>query len=142
MLPEGCLVLVEAMAHRDAHLDAGIARFLRDTAGAFHRVGDRLLGEDVQAVFEGEVYHLLVEGRRHDDGAEIGLAFFHRLASVGVELLIGQAKSVLCIDEVVGIDINRGDNLDKALLDARGQESHAPGAAEAAGADVDATICH
>jgi hypothetical protein len=63
LLPQGRLVLVEAVAHGDAHPAAGPPDRLGDADRRLQAVGDRLLGEDVEAVLDGQVDHLLVDGR-------------------------------------------------------------------------------
>lgn len=53
LLLEGRLVLVEAVAHGDAHLATVPSDLVRDPDRGFHAVGDRLLREDVEAVLHG-----------------------------------------------------------------------------------------
>ena len=66
------LVLVEAVAHGDRHLAAGLPDLPGDAQRPGHGVGDRLLAQDVEAAGERRVDHRLVAVGRHDDRAEVG----------------------------------------------------------------------
>ena len=59
-----------------------------------HRVGDRLLAEDVDAVRERDVDHRLVAVGRHDDGAEVGRVLREGLGDVGVAVVVRQPERV------------------------------------------------
>jgi len=50
LLAQGRLILVEAVAHGDAHLLAGALDLLCDAHRRLEGVGDGLLGEDVEVV--------------------------------------------------------------------------------------------
>jgi hypothetical protein len=142
LLAEGGLVLVEAVTHGHAHLAAGAGHLLGDADRRLQAVGDGLLGEDVQAVFEGEVDDLLVVGGRDDDGAEVGGALVEGPANVGVAAFGRQAEVPPGVLERGRVHVDRGHHLDAALPHARREELLAPGGPEPARAHLDHPVTH
>ena len=113
------LVLVEAMAHRDRHLAAGGADLARDPQRRVHRVGDRLLAQDVEPVRDGEVDDAFVMLGRHDDRAEVGGRFGERAARVGVAALRRHAEDAPSVVQRLGVGVDERHDLDRAVGDVR-----------------------
>ena len=141
-LPQGRLVLGEAVAHGDPHLPPRPPHLLGDAARRRQRVRDRFLREDVHAVGQGRVDDLLVKGRRHDDGSEVGVVLGEGPLKVGVALLGRQAEMGPRRGQRLGVGIDGGGHLDQAVLDVGREDALAPGAAPPAGADLDHSVWH
>ena len=141
-LAQGGLVLVEAVAHGDAHLLPGPPHLFGDAARPQERVGDRFLRQDVHAVRQGGIDDVLVKGGRHDDGAEVGFVLREGSPKVGVTLFPGQTEMGLRVHQGVGIGVDGGDHLDQPVLDVGTKDVIAPGAAAPAGANLDHSVCH
>jgi hypothetical protein len=142
LLPKRRLVLVEAVAHGDPHLPVGLLHLPGDPDGGLQAVGDGLLTQDVQVVFEGEVDNLLVRGRRNDDRAEVGGVVGERRGDVRIAAFGCEAKRSLGVLKDLAVQVHRGHDLDAALLHARGEDLLAPCGAKSTGPYLDHPMAH
>ena len=135
-------VATKAMAHRHAHLLAGQGNLLCDAYGRFHRIGDRFLRKNVAVMRQRDVNDRLVRRRRYDDNRKVGLILVKRAVDIGVTLALGQTQSLTCVRKLLGYDVDGRNGLDQPVRDVRRQRGGAPGAAHAAGTDLDEFAWH
>ena len=117
------------MAHGHAHLLARPFHLGGDAHGTFERIGDRLLRDDVQVVREGDINDGFVEGRRDDNGTEVGWVFVEGALDIGVALLRRQPQMLLGVNMNIRVYVHGGNGLDAAVGDVGGQEAGAPAVA-------------
>ena len=110
--------------------------------GGRHRVGDRLLTQDVDAVRDRQIDDRLVMRRRDHDGAEIRLVLGEGAARVGIAALGGKSERGAAVFQRLGIEIDQRDDLDGAVSRIGLQELAAPALAEHADADMDHFLRH
>ena len=107
--------LVEAVAHGHTHLLPCALHFVCNADGALQRVGDRLLGEDMQIVGQSGVHHPLMMCGRHDDGAEIRTMLVQGRVEIGIALIGAQAQAISGVLQRLRADIYRRHDFDQAV---------------------------
>ena len=122
----GGFILIEPMAHGNAHFQSGAFYLFSNPYRAFQCIGNRFFGKDMQPVFYRQVNDLLMMVRCYDIDAEIRRTFFESGFGVSITLAFGKRKKFFCAGKCRGVFIHCGYDFYCAVGDIGRQEFFTP----------------